>query len=77
MVPLGMFTYCPKDPHYFLGHCSVYMIILNSYLLRVLGLTLGFLVPNVFAADEFLNFSLGSSLQVHFLNMLYNTNIYD
>ena len=73
MVHLGMFTYCPEDPHYVLGHCSLYMIILNGYVLRVLGLTLGCLVPNVLATDEFLNFSLGSSLQVHFLNKLINT----
>ena len=31
MVPLEMFTYCPKDPHYVLGHFLIYIIILNGY----------------------------------------------
>ena len=65
MVPLGMFIYCPKDPHYVLAHCSLYMTHSNGYVLRVLGLTLGCLVPNVFKTDEFLNFTLGTSLMVH------------
>ena len=33
MVHFGMFTYCPKDPHNVLGHCLIYMIILNGYVL--------------------------------------------
>ena len=71
-----MFNYYPKDPNYVLGHYSLYMIISNGYVLRVLGLTLGCVVPNVFATDEFSNFSLGSSLLVHFLNKVINTYIY-
>ena len=67
-----MFTYCPEDPHYVLGHCSLYMIILNGYVLRVLGLILRCLIPNMFSTDEFLNFSLGSSLKVNFLIKLIN-----
>ena len=26
-----MFTYCPKDPHYVLPHCLLYMIILFNH----------------------------------------------
>ena len=28
-----MFTYFPKDPHYVLGYCIIYMIILSDHVL--------------------------------------------
>ena len=33
MVHLEMFSYCPIDPHYVLGHCLIYMILLNGHVL--------------------------------------------
>ena len=33
MFHLGMYTYCPKDPHYVLGNYLIYMIILNDHVL--------------------------------------------
>ena len=41
------FTSCPKDPHYVLGHCLIYIIILNDHVLWYIGLTVGCLVPIV------------------------------
>ena len=40
-----MFTYCFKDPHYVIGHCLLYIIILIDHVLWYLGLTLGCLIP--------------------------------
>ena len=42
-----MYTYCPKDSHYVLGHRLIYMPILIGHVLWCLGLTHGCLVPNV------------------------------
>ena len=35
-----MFTCCPKDPHYVLGQCFIYIIILNDHVLCVIALVL-------------------------------------
>ena len=73
MFHLEMYTYCPSDPQI----CPLELLtlhdLLNGYVYRVLGLTLGCLVPYVFASDVFLYFILRSSLQVHFLIKLIKT----
>ena len=69
MVHLEMFTYCPKYPHYVLGHYLTYMIILNAHV--EYGIRLDTWMPSTLCENIHNGFSfrLGSSLHVHLLNI--------